>query len=206
MWSHYADSYKGIVIGIDTVKAGFHDQDQFIIPAQKGELRYLKSLPNNVNEAKVEKLMSVGDSQILNWDSNEDLLNHALLYKMNEWAYEEEVRIVKNISEAQIGYHSSSKRQFELEGQVWNRIQLPTRPIYTIKIPKEAFVDVTVGLNAYKELRRLQEFETKEYSTHDINEFNALKKICGKLNLPLFGIDRDYESWGLKRRLIGKIT
>jgi len=39
--------------------------------------------------------MSVGNSNILNWDNEEVLIKYGLLYKMQEWAYEEEVRIVK---------------------------------------------------------------------------------------------------------------
>ncbi|WP_180161117.1 DUF2971 domain-containing protein [Acinetobacter sp. YH12064] len=95
MWSHYGDSYKGVVIGIDTCKAGLEDGDQFIIPSTKGELRYLKTAPKQANVASVEKLMSVGNSNILNWDNEEVLIKHSLLYTMQEWAYEEEVRIVK---------------------------------------------------------------------------------------------------------------
>ena len=31
MWSHYGDSYKGVVIGIDTCKAGFECDIQMVI-------------------------------------------------------------------------------------------------------------------------------------------------------------------------------
>lgn len=202
MWSHYADSYKGVVIGVDTVKAGFHNQEQYIIPAQKGELRYIDTLPKNVNESSVKRLISIGDSQLLNWENDEDMLKHGLLYKMREWGCEEEVRIVKNISSVQIGIHSSAKNSFEVDNQKWNRIRLSTRSIYTTRIPKEAFVDVTIGLNAYKELRRLQEFETGKFDTHEIEKFNDLTELCMKLELPLFSLDRDFQNWGLNRRLI----
>ena len=146
MWSHYADSYKGMVIGIDTKKAGFENIDQYVIPAQKGEVRYLKTVPKGVNAANIDNLLSIGNSSLLNWQVNENLLKHGFLYKMQEWTYEEEVRIVKNISSANIGYHYSTQREFELNGQLGHRVELLTRPIYTTKIPKEAFVDVTLGL------------------------------------------------------------
>ena len=134
MWSHYGDSYKGVVIGIDTCKAGFEDGDQFIIPSTKGELRYLKTAPKQANVASVEKLMSVGNSNILNWDNEEVLIKHGLLYKMQEWAYEEEVRIVKNISDAQFGYHFSTKTHAYINDQLWQRVPIANASNLYVKI------------------------------------------------------------------------
>lgn len=148
MWSHYADSYKGLVIGIDTEKAGLEDGEKFIIPSTKGEIRYLKTAPSNINKANAAHLMSVGDSNQLNWNNMESLLKHGLLYKMQEWAYEEEIRIAKNISSANFTYHHSSLSEAIIDDQVWTRLQLDTHPIYTLKIPQKAIVEVCVGKKA----------------------------------------------------------
>ncbi|NIE98243.1 DUF2971 domain-containing protein [Acinetobacter sp. Tr-809] len=206
MWSHYGDSYKGVVIGIDTEKAGFENTGQYIIPAQKGEIRYLRTSPKDINKANIDNLVSVGDSNLLNWEINEELLKHALLYKMQEWAYEEEVRIVKNISSVNIGYHYSSRKELEIDGQIWNQIQLPTRPIYSIKIPKEAFIDVTLGLNSYKELKRLQENETQNLNPIKINKLEMLFELVRSMKISVYRTDRNDEMWSLERKNINSIV
>lgn len=205
MWSHYGDSYKGVVIGIDTEKAGFENTGQYIIPAQKGEIRYLRTNPKDINKANIDNLVSVGDSNLLNWEINEELLKHALLYKMQEWAYEEEVRIVKNISSVNIGYHYSSRKEFEIDGQIWNRIQLPTRPIYSIKIPKEAFIDVTLGLNSWKELKRLQENETQNFNPIKINKLEMLFELVRSMEISVYRTDRNDDMWSLERKNINSL-
>lgn len=121
---------KGVVIGIDTCKAGFEDGDQFIIPSTKGGVEIFKNSAKQANVASVEKLMSVGNSKILNWDNEEVLIKHGLLYKMQEWAYEEEVSIVKNIRDAQFGYYFSTKTHAYINDQLWQRVLLQTRPIF----------------------------------------------------------------------------
>ncbi len=42
MWSHYADSYKGMVIGIDT-ESRSENIDQYVIPAHKGQVKYFEN-------------------------------------------------------------------------------------------------------------------------------------------------------------------
>ncbi|MEB6481222.1 DUF2971 domain-containing protein [Acinetobacter vivianii] len=206
MWSHYGDSYKGVVIGIDTKKAGFENIEQYIIPAQKGEIRYLRTSPKDINKANVDNLLSVGDANLLNWEVNEELLKHALLYKMQEWAYEEEVRIVKNISSVSAGYHYSSRKEFEINGQIWNRVQLPTRPIYSIKIPKEAFVDITLGLASYKELKRLQEVETQNFNPIKINKLEKLFELIRYMKISAYRTERNDDMWSLERKNINSIV
>ncbi|WP_038344583.1 DUF2971 domain-containing protein [Acinetobacter sp. A47] len=205
MWSHYGDSHKGVVIGIDTQKAGFENIEQYIIPVQKGEIRYLRTNPKDINKANIDNLVGVGDSKLLNWEYNEELLKHALLYKMQDWAYEEEVRIVKNISSIGAGYHYSSKKEFEIDGQIWSRIQLPTRPIYCIKIPKEAFVDITIGLASYKELKRLQEYETQSSNTSKIKKIEFLFELARSMKMSVYRTERNDDIWSLERKNINSI-
>lgn len=197
MWSHYADSYKGLVIGIDTQKAGFDDGGKFIIPTSKGEMRYLKTKPQNVNKATVENLESVGNSNKLNWENSESLLKHGLLYKMQEWAYEEEIRIVKNISSAKFGYHSAIKTEAMIDDQHWKRIQLETRPIYTLELPQEAFVEVYFGQNAYIDQRRKLEGKSSVENIY-VNKIEDLKQICREYGLLLSRVGIDHDQWALK--------
>lgn len=219
MWSHYADSYKGVVIGIDVKKAGFEDGNKFIIPSTKGEIRYLKTAPEKINKGTIERLMSVGNSNILNWENEESLLKHALLYKMQEWAYEEEVRVVKNISSAKFPYHDSPKKEAMIDNQLystkteafidnqlWKRVQLPTRPIYTLDIPQEAFVEVYIGKNTYIDQRRKYQMSGEKVEDHIIPKFEELRKICSDNNINFYQVDVDIEQWKLKSSLINKVT
>ena len=73
MWSHYADSHKGVCLTFDIEK----DLDFFSIPYKVDYLsNYPKINPFNVPENKEVQLV--------------------LATKSNEWAYEQEIRIVKN--------------------------------------------------------------------------------------------------------------
>lgn len=119
---------------------------------------------------------------------------------MQEWTYEEEVRIVRNISSTNIGYHYSVQKAFELEGQLWHRVELPTRPIYTTKIPKQAFVDVTLGLSTDQDLKRLQERETQQFNPEKVERLEKLLAWIGLMNLPIYRIERDNQDWKLRRK------
>lgn len=108
MWSHYADSYKGMVIGIDTKKAGFENIDQYVIPAQKGEVRYLKTVPKGVNAANIDNLLSIGNSSLLNWQVNENLLKHGFLWKCKNGHMRKKFELLKYlISEYRISLFNS---------------------------------------------------------------------------------------------------
>ena len=202
MWSHYGDSYKGIVVGIDTEKAGFDDDGKFIIPAAKGEMIYLRTKPKKIHKVGVDELMSVGDSDWLNWGKQASLLKHGLLYKMQEWAYEEEVRIVKNISKMNFSYHTGTKSEAFIDDQQWKRIQLETRPLYALALPNDAIVEVFVGKNAYLNQRRKQE-NNRPVVNHIVDKFEDLKRLCLERSLPLYRVDGDFEEWRLRSNVLG---
>lgn len=118
MWSHYADSHKGMVIGIDVKKAGLENIDKYIIPAQRGEMIYLNSAPQKNNCFTQRTLMEIGTSEF-NWQNQEQLLKQAFLYKGLHWAYEEEVRVVKCLDNKYNLYRSDEDQQFEVDGEPW---------------------------------------------------------------------------------------
>ena len=73
MWSHYADSHKRVCLTFDIEK----DLDFFSIPYEVDYLsHYPKISPFNVPENKEVQMI--------------------LATKSDEWAYEKEVRIIKN--------------------------------------------------------------------------------------------------------------
>lgn len=98
MWSHYGDSHQGVVIGIDVDIAGLNDRHSNMIPSDFGEVIYCLTKPHkNLPVVSEETLMRIGDD-LKFAESMFNLAKRAFLYKSLEWAYEEEVRIVKNIS------------------------------------------------------------------------------------------------------------
>ena len=67
------------------------------------------------------------------------------------------MRVVKNISSANFPYHFSSRSEALIDEQVWKRFQLDVRPIYLREVPKEAFVEVYIGGNCYRDQRKKYE-------------------------------------------------
>lgn len=201
MWSHYGDCYKGMVIGIDTVKAGFENDEQYIIPAHRGEIIYVNTAPKATNNINDEDLMAIGDSSVMSWKKHERFLKHAFLYKSVCWAYEEEVRIVKNISSANFTYHYSSKKEEIIDGLVWNRLQLETRPIYLRDIPEEAFMEIYIGENCYRDQMRKQ----KNKAQQDVelsDPIERLKATCQRKSISLYRVGVDVERWLLMKQEI----
>ena len=76
MWSHYAESHKGFVIGLDT------SHDFFFQKTYQG----LKSAPNKVSYTTQRSATHAGDP---------DLYAKILCEKPIDWAHEEEVRIFR---------------------------------------------------------------------------------------------------------------
>lgn len=201
MWSHYADSYKGVVIGIDTKLAGLDDANNFLIPSNRGEVIYLNTPPRQSHNINADILMSIGDCAVFNWNNFEDFLKHAFLYKSLCWSYEEEVRVVKNISRAPFNYHFSTCTEAMIDNQYWRRVQLPTRPIYTLELPKEAFVEVYIGKNTYIDQKRKQE-KIKTVIDHKVDSINYLKKNCEQRRIPLKIVSVNLETWALQSQII----
>lgn len=199
MWAHYADSHNGVVIGIDVNKAGLNDADKFIITADCGSVTYLSEEPKNLNRCTVEFLNNVEN---LTWGKDKEILKQALLNKMHFWKYEEEVRIVKKISPYISTYYIPRQRKYNFDGQVWQKIKPGFKPIYTLEINPDAFVDVTFGLGSYRKLRRSQEKETNTWNPDNIEKLDRLYNLCRSLSLPVFKVDKDYDRWGLTRKNI----
>lgn len=94
MWSHYANSHNGYVVGIDTEIAGFENCSECVITARDGEIKYRKV--RNTEKIFVDA-NSINDNAIL---------KKLLLEKSIHWAYEKEVRIIKKTNKLTINKDS----------------------------------------------------------------------------------------------------
>ncbi|MDR6624473.1 DUF2971 domain-containing protein [Caulobacter segnis] len=93
MWAHYADSHRGVAIGIDATSAGLTNPINNLIPAQFGSVVYASRRPDWLFFSGHEP-RSVGE--VIGFDNaNFERLQRLFLTKPIHWAYEEEVRVAK---------------------------------------------------------------------------------------------------------------
>lgn len=86
MWSHYADSHSGYVVGIDTEVADFENSTDCIITASDGDIKY--RITRNKEKLHV-------DTDSIN---DKVTIKKLLLDKSIHWEYEQETRVVKHTS------------------------------------------------------------------------------------------------------------
>lgn len=145
MWSHYAklpaddleevdqrdlykcDSHRGIVIGIDTEKAGLENEELNVLPAKYGEVIYSKMKPTSPFENSRDFELMYGGLPSFD-ESKLDALKRAFLYKSHLWEYEQEVRVIRNIV---------TSNQPIKNGLEWQGIS---------DIPRDSIVEVYLGL------------------------------------------------------------
>ncbi|WP_249325241.1 DUF2971 domain-containing protein [Vreelandella boliviensis] len=184
MWSHYGNSHQGVVLGFDCDLAGFSDLQSNVIPNQYGEMIYSATKPHQdlpvINE---QELMDIGGN--IHFDSNTfNLMKRAFLYKSIGWAYEEEVRVVKNIKNISFGYHASVGCYSE-----WNKITVSGRPLYCFSVPENSLKEIYLGQHIYKNV-------TKSGSITD-EELNAVFQSWGGKDTKMMQCETDVHSWNL---------
>ncbi|MEH6567015.1 MAG: DUF2971 domain-containing protein [Halopseudomonas sp.] len=184
MWSHYGDSHQGVVLGFDCDLAGFSDPRSNVIPSQYGEMIYSATKPHNdlpvIGESE---LMDIGGS--LRFDSNAfNLMKRAFLYKSLEWAYEEEVRVVKNIGGIPFGYHTGGGRHREC-----NKVTVSGRPLYCFDVPENSLKEIYLGRHLYRNV-------TKGGSVTD-EELKGVLQSWGEKDIKMMQCEPDVHSWNL---------
>lgn len=185
MWAHYGDEHQGVVIGIDVKLAGLSDEDTCIIPSQYGEMIYSATKPHSdLPTPSSKELMSIGNG--IKFNSNAfNLVKRAFLYKSIEWGYEEEVRVVKDISKLPFSYHSGDGRS-----AFWNKISVSGRPLYCLDIPISAIKEIYLGRHINKNASKKKDFSG--------NELQEILLSWGRKDLKLFQCETDINSWHLK--------
>lgn len=184
MWSHYGDEHQGVVLGIDVDIAGFSNLQGCIIPSQYGEVIYSATKPHkDLPIISEEKLMSIGRDLKFDFDTF-NLVKRAFLYKSIEWSYEEEVRVVKKISEIPFGYHTTQGRYCE-----WTKISVAGRPLYCLDMPVASIKEIYLGRHIYKNVKK------KEAPTE--KELKYILTNWGKMDVKLMQCDPDVYSWKL---------
>ncbi|QOR38096.1 DUF2971 domain-containing protein [Billgrantia diversa] len=184
MWSHYGDSHQGVVLGFDCDAAGFSDPQSNVIPSQYGKMIYSATKPHKDRALISEhELMDIGGS--LRFDSNAfNLMKRAFLYKSLEWAYEEEVRVVKYIGNIPFGYHAGGGRYSE-----WNKMTVLGRPLYCFDVPESSLKEIYLGRHLYRNV-------TKSGSITD-EELKGVLQLWGRKDIKMMQCEPDVHSWNL---------
>jgi hypothetical protein len=120
MWSHYAESHKGFVIGLDV------SHDFFYQKTHEG----LKSAPNKVSYTTQRSATHTGDP---------DLYAKILCEKPIDWAYEEEIRIFRLLTQ------ETKPSGIDKHGY----------PVYLFSLPKECIKSIYIGAHAKSSLKEI---------------------------------------------------
>lgn len=123
MWSHYADSHKGMVIGFDASHSFFCNPKPYDSYTGKlHEVDYSKERPH-------------------------DIMNNAkslFTTKAEDWAYENEYRLIVDLNDTSQAYKGtiseSTKHKLEQLMHIFEK-----NLIYMFRIPTEAILSVTFG-------------------------------------------------------------
>ena len=138
MWAHYGDKHRGLVIGIDVEKSGFADEATCLIPAQFGCIIYTQTRPTSefIGDSFGDPI-SVGHTQHYP-RGHEEKMSRLFLQKPMCWAYEEEVRVVKCISEIDKNGDSPSGR--------FDVIDIGGRKLFLYKLPSGSIKEIYLGV------------------------------------------------------------
>ncbi len=95
MWAHYADEHKGVVLGIDVDIPFFSSPEECVLPVQQGSIIYTKTKPFHAYPMPGTELADFA-CPLRYAPENLECLQRLFLYKSSDWAYEEEVRVIKH--------------------------------------------------------------------------------------------------------------
>lgn len=182
MWAHYGDSHQGVVLEIDAEKAGLCNTDTCLIPAQYGDVIYTSNKPiEEISLSYSNDLRNYLTAIKFSHDCYE-FYKLAFLHKSLDWAYEEEVRVVKSIG----GYPDGEQvfGEYNVGSDVFNRTNIGSkdqeRPLDCLSIRPESIVSAYLGLR--------------------VNQENKMKAVqwATDLKIKLYKCGLDSKSWNLK--------
>jgi hypothetical protein len=195
MWSHYGDSHKGVVIGIDIASAGLMSSEEFVIPAQLGEITYVATKNKDLNGIpSIEKLNKIKKDDLKFGSEIKNYLKQAFLYKSLEWGYEEEVRVIKSISRFKFGYHGIHD---EVLNRSWKKVRNSElgQPLFCFSIPQKSIKEVYLGESFYRNMCRSNEGKNEQWCNEQLEYFKAQ-------DFQLYVCEPDYSGWNLSARVL----
>lgn len=165
MWSHYGDEHRGVVLGFDVNEAGFCNKETNVIPANFGDIIYTKTFPthlkNESNSQRFDKLRSTASYS----QHSFDFFKYAYLFKGIDWAYEEEVRVVKNVGFHLYDTEDNSKNYYTNSNGKWQHMKISEhKDLNLFSFPLSSIKELYLGSNVHKinEIKSLLEMLPKD--------------------------------------------
>jgi len=189
MWAHYGDDHRGVVIGIDTDKAGLNDLSKCVVHAKLGEIIYTSTIPRHyLPTSTTNSLMSIGHQSSSFHEDSYELFKNTFLYKDLSWGYEEEIRVVKNIIDPKAGSRYK-KNSFSNSVGNWNQIQHQGRPVCCLSISPGSIVEAYLGCSTYKNVSRLG---------LDERDYLSIREKWKSKGVDVKAVRRKANSWNLE--------
>lgn len=194
MWSHYGDSYKGVVIGIDIDIAALTSESEFIIPAHMGEISYVATKNRDLNGVPSIQHLDEIKHELGFKNEIQNYLKQAFLYKSIEWGYEEEIRVIKSLLNFNYSYHDTHD---EVINDSWDKRRLSSlgQPLFCFKIPINSIKEIYLGENINRLGCRVNNGKDKDQFKENLNFIKS--QDC-----PIYVCEPDFSSWKLKARLL----
>lgn len=196
MWSHYGQSHTGVVIGIDCELAGLSDSETSLIPAKYGDVIYSATKPSHPVNMSISEDFWIDNPIFSCFEPHSyNLLSRAFLHKSLEWGYEEEVRVVKDITnENGKCVSKTGLAKFSNTSGDWNQILIEHegRTIPCLNVPQKSFVKVYIGRHIYKQISHLKK--------HSEQELKVILQGWADIGIEVYGCSPDVNSWQIKVR------
>lgn len=137
MWAHYGDEHRGVVLGIDVEKSGFLDAQRCVVPAQYGNIIYTHTRPTHSMLPLKGIPILVGHTHHYP-AGHEEKLQRTFLQKPACWAYEEEVRVVKCLSDRDNNGTNPSG--------TFKEIPADNKTLFCYELPEESIKEIYFGM------------------------------------------------------------
>ena len=141
MWAHYADGHAGAVLEFNAATAEFVDINTNMIPAHFGSVIYSGTRSTEQYQSQFGEGVSVGKTHHF-VPNHYEKWQRLFLTKPLEWAYEEEVRVVKCLDGLSPDGISSN------ESGNCRVTRVKERPLYCFQIPRRAIQRILIGVRA----------------------------------------------------------
>ena len=192
MWAHYANNHTGVVIGFDVKIDELTSLQKNIIPIQYGNVIYTSKKPTSeyISQPSVRRVL--GETVQFN-EKDIEKQQRTFLYKPSCWAYEEEVRVVKNIKtlvdDDLLGFGETA----EIESGTFTKIEANNRSVYCLNLPKGAIKEVYFGV-------RNIIYPRGNLTLHAENTLLIIEALDMHSDLGMYICEIDNISWGLKHQ------
>lgn len=175
MWAHYANSHRGVVLGLDMEDAGLLDPNSNMIPAHLGSVVYSRHRNINGYSSVSANGFRIGGTHHFDI-TNYEKLQRLFLHKPIDWAYEEEVRVVKCLGGLVSGTNESQSGKFDV-------VDTSEGPRYLYHLPpgsiREIYAGARCDVDEVRDLRAMGTNINLRYCTPDQKSYRIISKHGG---------------------------